>query len=436
LAVLLFEILFLGRHPYSGIPRTSNHPTIAEAIRSGRFAYSPHKAMTLMDPPEHMPVLTDIPADVAIAFQRAFGPQSEGVAKGRPSAAEWVALLAGMEKSIIECKFNPAHYYSRTAPACPWCRFEAGYGAVLFICHQPITRSTFDLEHVVSRINKIPSPGPAPELISMMQPLNMLQPSQQVRDVKSNAIARKASGLAAAVLALIFMFNGIGWGFFLLIPAAVLFLGGETGRNDILQTKSQAERQWQDALSNWQRQAGPDAFEEKRRALDRTAASYRTLPTAEREMLATLERRKRDLQLRKHLESHKIVRASIDSIGDGRKLTLRSFGIETSWDIKREAILKVPGFGPALTRKLTDWRRSVEQLFRFNPNIPTDPAEIAKVKAEISMRRKAMETELLTGIRELETLRAEAVTKRSSVTQYQGAYLAFRQSEVDWRFLG
>ena len=232
LAVLLFEILFLGRHPFSGVPRTSNHPTIAEAIQSGRFAYSPHKTRTLMDPPQHMPVLTDIPADVAMAFQRAFGPHSGNATTTRPTAAEWVPLLEGMEKNIIECKLNPAHYYSRTAPTCPWCRFEVGYGTVLFISHEPISRSTFDLEYVVSRINGITSPVSAPDLASMMQPLGTLQPSQQARKLKAKAIARKVGGLAAAGLALFLMFNGMGWGFFLLIPAGVLFFGGETEQND------------------------------------------------------------------------------------------------------------------------------------------------------------------------------------------------------------
>jgi len=88
LAVLLFEILFLGRHPFSGIPRTSDHPTIAEAIQLGRFAYSPDKTRTMMDPPQHMPVLADIPPDVAVAFQRAFGPLSGKAALVRPTAAE------------------------------------------------------------------------------------------------------------------------------------------------------------------------------------------------------------------------------------------------------------------------------------------------------------------------------------------------------------
>jgi hypothetical protein len=74
-----------------------------------------------------------------------------------------------------------------------------------------------------------------------------------------------------------------------------------------------------------------------------------------------------------------------------------------------------------LTSKLTEWRRSVERLFTFSPNIPTDPAEIAKVRAEISMRRNAMETELLKAVGDLETLKAEAQAKRRDARQHQGS---------------
>jgi DNA-binding helix-hairpin-helix protein with protein kinase domain len=148
-------------------------------------------------------------------------------------------------------------------------------------------------------------------------------------------------------------------------------------------------------------------------------------------MLQTLENKKRDLQLQKHLEAHKLSKADIESIGDGRKMTLRSFGIETAWDVKPHSVRVVPGFGPTLTKKLTDWRRSVEGRFQFNPSIPTDPAEIAKVRAEIAMRRSAMETELLKGVRDLETIRAEALAKRQDARQYQEAYLALRQAERD-----
>ncbi len=122
-------------------------------------------------------------------------------------------------------------------------------------------------------------------------------------------------------------------------------------------------------------------------------------------MLRKLELSKRELQMQKLLEARKLSAATIESIGDGRKMILRSFGIESAWDIKPAKIMPVPGFGPALTKKLTDWRRSVEATFNFNPNLPTDPAEITKVRLEIAMRRNVTEAALLRGAKELEALR-------------------------------
>jgi len=104
---------------------------------------------------------------------------------------------------------------------------------------------------------------------------------------------------------------------------------------------------------------------------------------------------------------------------------------ETAWDVKSHSIKIVPGFGPALTKKLMDRRRSVESRFKFNPNIPTDPAEIAKVRAEIAVHRSALEAEPIKGGRDPEAIRAEALANRGDASQYQAHYLAFRQAETD-----
>ncbi len=135
--------------------------------------------------------------------------------------------------------------------------------------------------------------------------------------------------------------------------------------------------------------------------------------------------------MQRYLENHKLSRATIESIGDSRKMTLRSFGIETAWDIKSTKIMAVPGFGPMLTSKLTEWRRKVEATFKFNPNIPTDAGEITKVRVEIATRRRAMETALLQGAKELEAIRAEALAKRNNFKEYQTVYVAMRQAERD-----
>jgi hypothetical protein len=111
-----------------------------------------------------------------------------------------------------------------TCPPVPWCRFEASK-SVLFIAHQPIGRSTFNLDYVVSKIEQIQSPGPAPDLISVVPAVEKLKPSQAAKDFKRRIWARKAGGLAAASLATFLMFNGIGWGFCVMIPAGILFFG-------------------------------------------------------------------------------------------------------------------------------------------------------------------------------------------------------------------
>jgi DNA-binding helix-hairpin-helix protein with protein kinase domain len=326
---------------------------------------------------------------------------------------------------------KPAHYFSGVAPSCPWCRLEAGYGTVLFVGHQPIGRNTFDLDYVVSKMGQIRSPGSAPDLISMMPPIENLKPSQAGKEFRRRVWARKAAGLATAGLATFVMFNGMGWGFFLLIPAGIVFFGEVTGAAAINRQRSDAESVWRHSIESWDREAGCRKFDDKKNDLLQTAASYRALPSDERNMLQAVEEKKRDLQMQKYLESHKLSRANIESIGDGRKMTLRSFGIETAWDVKSHSVRALPGFGPMLTGKLMDWRRSLEDRFRFNPNIPTDPAEIAKVRAAMAVRRSTMETELLKGVRDLETIREESLARRRHANHYERAYIAFRQAETD-----
>ena len=435
LAVIIFELLFMGRHPFSGIYRgAGEQPTIAKAIEEGRFAYSLQKSQTQMEPPPHVPLLADIPMEIASAFQRAFGSPGSGIPI-RPTALEWVPLLERMEEGVIECKINPAHYYSGSAQHCPWCRFEAGTGTVLFINHQEISHTTFNLDHVLSRIQGIQGLGPAPDLVALMPNVGHLKPSHAVREFKNRVWARKGGGLAVAALAIILMASGLGWGFFVLIPAGILVFGEVGGATAIRQGRSRAEAAWKSSSENWNRSAGPERFDEKKRELLRAAESYRALPGVEQEMLRELENKKRDLQMRKHLEAHKIGRAKIDGIGDGRKMTLRSFGIESAWDIKHNVVQSVPGFGPVLTDKLMRWRRSVEGRFAFNPNAQTDPSDIARVRNEVAVRRSTMQTEFIRGIRELETLRAEALTQRNDARQHHAAYMAFRQAEVDTALL-
>jgi len=99
LAVLVFHMLFLGRHPFSGIFRQGQgDKTIEDAIREFRFAYSPNRGATEMDQPSWVPPLSIYPPEIANLFLRAFSAQ--GASGSRPSSHEWIPALEGLSHNL------------------------------------------------------------------------------------------------------------------------------------------------------------------------------------------------------------------------------------------------------------------------------------------------------------------------------------------------
>src|SRR5205814_5083167 len=71
LAVLVFHLLFLGRHPFAGIYKGGSADlTIEQAITEFRFAYLPDHSSTRLEPPPSAPRLSDMPTELAELFLR------------------------------------------------------------------------------------------------------------------------------------------------------------------------------------------------------------------------------------------------------------------------------------------------------------------------------------------------------------------------------
>jgi DNA-binding helix-hairpin-helix protein with protein kinase domain len=137
LAVLIFHLLFLGRHPFSG--RNSARPdmTIETAIREHRFAYSADRQRTGMTQPTIVPPLQSAGGDIARLFEAAFAPAAAlGVAQ-RPTAAQWADALAALQATLVACTVNAAHAYASSLSACPWCAIELTTGIELFNYVEP-----------------------------------------------------------------------------------------------------------------------------------------------------------------------------------------------------------------------------------------------------------------------------------------------------------
>lgn len=132
LAVLIFELLFMGRHPFAGVPDGHHHFEIHEAIQRYLFAFSPQAWQRGVKAPPHTLPLTALPERFVRLFERAFLPGSERP-NARPTGREWAHELVALPAALKTCNYDPGHKYWNGLASCPWCQIAVGGGPNFFI---------------------------------------------------------------------------------------------------------------------------------------------------------------------------------------------------------------------------------------------------------------------------------------------------------------
>lgn len=104
LAVIIFQLLNEGLHPYQGVPRGKQAiPTDTQSrIGSNLFAYSTPANPKIQ--PSPWSLHNDFPAPLASAFRNAFRPNVQ-----RPTAKDWVSKLDRAVSSLKRCANNTDH---------------------------------------------------------------------------------------------------------------------------------------------------------------------------------------------------------------------------------------------------------------------------------------------------------------------------------------
>ena len=127
LAVLVFQLLLEGVHPFAGVWRGGaaggDPPDVPARMRRGLFPY--RRGSRVAPSPFALPLST-LPPDLRRLAWRTF---TAGVRRpsARPPAAEWVAALERAESSLRTCDRSPHHVFAPHLRRCPWCgRIDAG----------------------------------------------------------------------------------------------------------------------------------------------------------------------------------------------------------------------------------------------------------------------------------------------------------------------
>ncbi len=479
LAIVIFQLLFMARHPFAGQYLGPGDMSIPQAISEFRFAYGPGAASRQMKPPPASATLpfSAIPDQVALLFEQAFNP-SGAKPGGRPRAQDWVSVLSNIARGTRICSRNTGHQYYNALSQCPWCEIENKSGVIFFNAIVVGTKQStaYDTEAVWVQILAVPHPGPLPTLsiLAAFSPPPMLtfallpplvEPSARVAlSTRMQNISQKRTArrwLVASIVAVVGLFSSSTGNplaiFYLMLMAFVvsytliilLFNRGvqsqidelmqaaveeyqfavanreveeqeqlkrerkyQEKRKNIEQSLSLAETQYTSIRQQWENEASSQAFDARIAELKEAKKQLQDLNQTLQQRLLKLETEGAKRQLEKYLDKFKLQSASIDGIGQGRKATLQSYGVETAADISESFIQSIPGFGQSLCGALMAWRRMHEQKFIYNPNLGVDPADKVALEQQFTPRRLKLEQELSNGAVSLQMIRQQIFDKR------------------------
>jgi cellulose biosynthesis protein BcsQ len=119
LAVLIFQLLMEGRHPFSGTwLGQGDSPTLERRIAAGDWPYE----FTTYSRPGPNALLLSMLAPPLQQLMRECFVAGHRFPEHRPSAKQWLDALQNAEKNLAACSANQQHRYSNHLGSCPWCQ--------------------------------------------------------------------------------------------------------------------------------------------------------------------------------------------------------------------------------------------------------------------------------------------------------------------------
>jgi len=450
LAVLIYQLLFVGRHPYAGVYRGSGDPSFEQLITEFRFAQGPMASSWGMDPPPFTPTFADVPPDVGMLFRRAFERGSE---KGtRPKPAEWLQVLKQLEQSTVECTADSGHQFWRGAKRCVWCEIAAKGGPEYYFGVSSGT-STFavDEEQLREVIKRLETLRPVEfeydrNRFASAEPVEGEELPEGLHD------QRTATTILILVISLCVLMMPLGFirGFICVIAflAALAFstwlallhwLSPWQKEVQRRQKRLRRERnklheledEWQDAVARYHRE-----YDKLSRSIRGLIADCRALASKYQAELHRLTANAEAVARLRHLRFHLLADAEIPKIGAGRKQILASYNIFTAAEIDEHTILGIKGFGETLTGNLMAWKAEVLQKFRFDPSTAVSPGEQKALTMQFRARQQQILAETNDRLQKMTTLAPACQAEiKKILPELREAVAAWEQADADLRVI-
>lgn len=392
LAVIIFQLLFLGRHPFAGNYLGAEDKSLEDCIRERRFAYGNTVVTNVKQPPGTLS-LSQISPRLAKMFVSAFMTQN------RPEAREWIEALEDLSKSLNQCSVHIGHHYFNGLIACPWCEIESKTGLLLFPF---VSGKEFDNEFNIFTVEKllasleIPQNLPAKPLKLSLYPL----PSKEAESFYEQS-KHTFFGLAILELFLVFVISvvspGCGFVFGIMIMATLLAIRRSYSKPN----KEKIERELLDAREGWNylENQWKNYKNDQDVLLDieivrQKIKVYHSIQEEKLAQSKQLEETKLKHQLANYLSTFKLAEANLRGIEAEHLKAFGRFGIKTAADFNESRLNALVAIEPEKRNILIRWRRLLETKFDFDPNAPLPDAVKNSFESQFTEKRRRIEKEI------------------------------------------
>ncbi len=404
LAVIIFQLLFLGRHPFSGNYLGDEDKSLEDCIRERRFAYGEDAHLRSVKQPPGTLSLSKVSPRLSLMLERAF------LTEDRPEPREWIEALEDLSNNLRQCGLHIGHFYFDKLPSCPWCELESQTGLMLF----PFVGGNnaageenfniFTVENLVSSLN-MPTHLPVKPVKSVILP----PPSPEAENARRENLSRfiMLAIVQFSIVMFLTVIAGSGVGFFIgaILMTGMIVVLSNTGKNnkgDLEARLEKSQQDWNQLENEWTKSDSVPQFKGNLSLIRQKISEHHQLQNQSREKIKLLHDEVFHYKLEVYLSSFKIGDAKIDGIGQKKLELMRGFGIRSAADIDAKRLDSLPPLDAEIKKNLVEWRRNLERKFEYDPDNAIPEKEKNSLIHDFSAKRGKVEREienLLIGLR-------------------------------------
>lgn len=415
LAVLLFQTLAFGRHPYAGRPKGSEEISLETAIEHRLYVYQKGGNRRLEAPPGLR--LEFLSEEVKGLFERAFC----GEPSDRPTAMEWIVALEKMEEALEPCPQTVSH---RSIPSteCPWCRLEREWRIVLFGAERKIARvsNDFDPSDIWGQIESLAVPQtyelPPPLTVESVEPSTDVLRKLQGKFLLFGVLVVFALCMGAALLAVRQMLLGGGALAAVFGGALVAVLGTVIVQRRALKKARQdfepVFEEYRQLKAEWERRAATEIFEEKRREIREAIQRIDAIDEYRESRYQAELRQLYQYELERFLRKYSITVADVGTASKSLLSRLNDNGVKSAADLDETDLVEVHRVTGPVMKDLMAWRHSLEETFWATSPYRLSAAHMQQIDRDIANQMEAYRRQVLRGRKDLNELSEDLIDRQ------------------------